>query len=747
MNPGATNTLDLMRAEHRIASHRSLQSLVTWGEEIATTEVANGRRVMWAPCHALSGVTLRAWLMDRAGEAIGTDAESDVPTLLSGAADVIIIVDPAAADPASLTWLSDLLACAEAAREVAVTPPLPELVILAPTGSSNDHAQSFIDRLRALGGREIRISGREADLSTADVRNRISALRSKDEALLAVAALLPCPVEVDDLDEICALAGATGAVKALTASNLFRVIDGYLVATSRDVQREIRAALGTERLQDVAARIAGAFEHRFESLPDARIEVLMLAGDSRKAVRLARNRFEENYAAGRYQEALRIVELSTQLNLPMEGGRFAREIDEAKLAAMQAEVGNYDKARETITELTRRRELYRTPALIQWLALGSRTLAMRVGYDPRTTDSLMRRAIRLAGDDLDKSVQLTVLRVQLLESGVFSLDDRASWLLTHVNNKMLNEVSQQTQAAFLEETAGRHAARNDFKGAFKRLRRLVPIDISDKRRAGAMLLMAKCRAHFADLEGALRYATNALHFAIRAADLDVVERAIKFIKDTERGRPKAMPRITPNRPQGIRPKLTALADLPSARATDASKLFDMLATRFGALHWVRRRGERVATFGKPQPGPDVMSVFVEDAEGNMAAAARSAPVASGSRGVALMRPDGHDLVIFSTSPDAEPREESIVRFLLADRAEAGSNGAAAPSRRSIVDDYLRRAHAQGGSRGLHATMEILFNKDILIYMDEQGLTKEEMAERLGVSRATLYRMYARAGLN
>ena len=34
-----------------------------------------------------------------------------------------------------------------------------------------------------------------------------------------------------------------------------------------------------------------------------------------------------------------------------------------------------------------------------------------------------------------------------------------------------------------------------------------------------------------------------------------------------------------------------------------------------------------------------------------------------------------------------------------------------------------------------------------MYLEDQGFTREDMAQHLGVSRATLYRMYARAGLN
>ena len=68
-------------------------------------------------------------------------------------------------------------------------------------------------------------------------------------------------------------------------------------------------------------------------------------------------------------------------------------------------------------------------------------------------------------------------------------------------------------------------------------------------------------------------------------------------------------------------------------------------------------------------------------------------------------------------------------------------------RRAVIDDYYRRALEQGIVRGLHSTMERLFNKDVILYFEEQGVPKDELAEKLGVSRATLYRMYARSGLN
>ncbi len=751
MNPGATHSLELARAEHRVATHRSLQTLIAWAAEIAAAESAAGRRVMWAPCHALAGaVSLRTWMLERAGESLGTDSSDDAPTLLSGAADVIVIVDPASADAASLHWLSDLLACAEAAKEVITTAPLPELIVLSQTGSGTEHSDAFIDSLRALGARETRVNGRESDLTNAAVRTEVAALADKYGSLLAAMAMLPCPVDLEDFEAVASAAGAgSGALKVVTSGGLFQVLDGEVVPSSREVRGELRAAIGSELIQSTAASLAGVLDQRFENLPDARIEILMLAGDSRRATRLARKRFDEHYNAGHFEEALRVVDISRQLNMPLESGRHAAEIDEAKLAALHAEVGNYAQAKQIVTELARRRDLFRTAPFVEWLALAARTLAMKSGFEPRTADSLMRRAIRLAGDNLDQSVRLTLLRVQLLESGVFSLDDRATWLLSHINNKMLDEVSPPTLAAYLEVTASRLVARNEFKGAFKRLRRLAPLETSDARKAASMIQMARCRSHFGDHEGALRYASSSLHYAIRAADLGVVERAAKFIKDTERGRPKAMPRMTPPRAAGGRRRLPAMADIPTPQSPDSTRVYEVLESRFGALSWARRRGLQHAAFGKQQPGPDVLTVFQENGDGTVAVVGRSAPVNSSSRGVVLLRNDGDDYVVFSASPDGEPREDAVVRLLLADRAvtESGEGSGAPPTRRTVVDEYLKRAHAHGTDRGLHSTMETLFNKDLLMYLEEQGLTKEEMAERLGVSRATLYRMYARAGLN
>jgi hypothetical protein len=117
------------------------------------------------------------------------------------------------------------------------------------------------------------------------------------------------------------------------------------------------------------------------------------------------------------------------------------------------------------------------------------------------------------------------------------------------------------------------------------------------------------------------------------------------------------------------------------------------------------------------------------------------------RSLALLRADGSDLVVFGTTPDLDAREDALVRLLLTDRESDAGATAPVPRRKTVIDDYYRRALEQGITRGLHSTMERLFNKDVVLYFEEQGVPKDELAEKLGISRATLYRMYARSGLN
>lgn len=746
MNPGAA-AIELDKSDHRIASNRSLQALIAWGVEQTEDYAAAGKRAMWVPCHAIDGaLSLRSWIMYQASRNVGAAGPYDAASLLSGAADLIVIVDPAAADREGLNWLGNLLACAEEVRDLTVTPPLPELLVLSQTGSGSEHSDSFLDRLRALGARETRASGREGDLSATALQAELAALRDRHHKMLAALSLVPCPITLQEFEVIAAACGAgSNALRALTSGGAFHVLDGMVLPCNREVRKEVRALLGPEAVQQAAESLVDTFDRIFEHLPDARIELQMLAGDARRATRLARKRFDEHYAAGRFEEALRVTRIATDLRMPLEPGRDGADVDLARLASLHAEVGNTTSAREMVTTLARRRDLYRNAQFIEWLALAARTLALQ-GHAPRAADSLLRRAIRLAGDDLDRSIRLTLLRVNLLESDVFKLDDRASWLLSHINNKMLAQVSPATVAQYLEVTAARLAAGEHYKGAFKRLRRLSAIETSDRRRAMAMLLMARCRAHFSDHEGALRHASSALHYGLRAADLVAVQQAAKFLRQAERGRPRAMPRIAPPRARGEKPRLPAVADMPVPPTPSPSDLYELLQSRFGATSWVRRRGTQTESMGGSRSNPSVVTVY-QESKGGVQLVTRSQPAGGGTRAVVLLRNDGDDAVVFESPADTEPREDAIVRFLLADRSMVEGTEGAPPTRKSVVDEYLKRAAASGSSRGLHATVETLFNKDVLIYFEEQGLTKEEMAERLGVSRATLYRMYARAGLN
>src|SRR5688572_21679875 len=136
MTTGLAQTL---HTQHRIATNRSLDTLLGWSADFAQEEAAAGRRVIYAPCHTLRGaVSLRSWILSNARRTLGESAPTDAPTLLSGGADTLIIADPASADQASLHWLADLLACADAAQAAASTPPMPQVVLLVPANSAGD---------------------------------------------------------------------------------------------------------------------------------------------------------------------------------------------------------------------------------------------------------------------------------------------------------------------------------------------------------------------------------------------------------------------------------------------------------------------------------------------------------------------------------------------------------------------------------------------------------------------------------
>jgi len=434
----------------------------------------------------------------------------------------------------------------------------------------------------------------------------------------------------------------------------------------------------------------------------------------------------------------------------LDTGRNAREVDEAKMAALLAFGGQYRVAQPIVEKLLPRRELFGDAEFVEWLGVATRALAMATGYEPRKADSLLRRAIRLKGADIDHWVRLRLLRVELLRSTAFNLPDRADWLLSHINQKILDRVGEKTLAAYLDEEATRLFAAGNFKGAFKRLRRLGGLKTTDERMGRAMLLMARCRRHFRDYEAATRYASTALHYGMRAASLPTVKGAADFLRDLEKEKPRRLPKLVPPaRAKGLRPRLTAAADIPTPTSPGTAELFEVLQTRFRVELWVRRRGAVSEAYGEHEGDyTDSLSVYQQDADGGVSRLMTCGEPDS-VRAIMLTRRDGSDLVVYRPESGAEAREDAIVQFLLTDQgaAQAGAGEGAMPSRKVMVDEYMRRALDQGITRGLHHTMETMFNKDVLIFFEEQGFSKEEMADKLGVSRATLYRMFARAGLN
>jgi len=743
------NTLSstISATSHQIATHRSLRALVEWGADLSKQAAAAGRRVIWAPAHAIGGcVSLRTWILDQAAQSLGDSAPDDGPLLLSGAADTILIVDPGSADAASLHWLIDMLTCAEEVADLAATPPLPQLVVLAPTRGANDGAAAaFIEKLNALGAEEVRAAGRGND--AAPTAADIAAVLGRNDDLLAGLALSPVPLTLEDVN---ALSGATGKsslpVSELVAGPLFQIAGDYVVPASSDVLRNLREKLSAESLSRGAGLLLPIIEARYESLPDARVELSLRSGDAKRAGKLARRRFDEHLSAGRTEEALRLVETARALGLSIESGKFAAEIDDAKLACLCAQVGRHEQAAELVKRLSRRRDAYVAGDFVQWLALAARHLALFAGFDARLADSLMRRAIRLAGEDTDAIVRLTLLRVSLLSSDVLKLEERSGWLLSHINGEMLEDVTPSTLATYLEDTATRLWRKEDIRGAMRRLRKLMVMSVPDRQMARALLMMAQCRTVVADHDAALRFATGSLHHAVRATDLDLVYAAAKFIRDAQSKRPRELPRMAgPGKGPKARPRIPAVADIAAPRMADASQVFEILQARFGVSRWVRRRGGKSSAYGTSGVVDAPVSVL-EEADGGWRRL--GTPADGSTRALALLRADGSDMVVFDAAGDADQREDALVRLLLSDREpNQGGSAAEPPSRKTMLDDFHRRALDHGIDKGLHSTMEMLFNKDVLLYFEEQGIGKEEMAEKLGVSRATLYRMYARAGLN
>lgn len=735
-------TSQTLATSHLIATHRSLKALTEWGVDFAKQAAESGRRVLWAPAHALGGcVSLRTWILDQAAQALGDAAPEDVPLLLSGAADAILIADPASADAASLHWLTDMLACTQEVADLTAVPPMPQLVVLVPSRSATGAVSKFLGKLEALGSEEVKVTSRGNDATVASTD--IAAVLGRNDDLLAALALAPVPLKLEDINALAGASGKSGLpVSDLVSGPLFQIAGDIVTPTSADVTRLLREKLPAESLPRGAALLLPVVEARYESLTDARVELSLRSGDAKRAGKLARRRFEEHLSAGRTEEALRLVEVARALDLSIESGKFAAEIDDAKLACLAARVGRHAEAAKLVAKLAKRRDAFVSADFIQWLGQAAGHLALHAGFDPRLADSLMRRAIRSAGDSTDLHVRFTLIRVKMLSSDVYNLMERSGWLLSHINNEMLEDVSPATLAQYLEDTAFRMWNTDDVRGAIRRLRKLITMQIGDRQMARGLLLLARCRNFVADHDAALRFATSSLHHALRATDLELVKAAATFLREIQKGRPGELPPLAPSgKGAKARPRHPAVAGIQAPSLSDARQVYEIMQTRFGVTHWVRRRGQQTSEFGSAGALQAPVSVFQETEGGH-------SRVTSGEGAIALLRSDGSDFVAFEAASDGESRDEALVRLLLADRdATQASSAAEPPSRKAVIADYHRRALAHGIDRGLHTIMEVLFNKDVLLYFEEQGIGKEEMAERIGVSRATLYRMYARSGLN
>ena len=742
-----TKAAVLSETAHCIVSHRSLGTLIEWAKNFSEQEAQQGRRVIWAPCHALGrSLSLRSWIIEQASEMLGSSAPVDAPTLLSGAADSLIIADPSSSDRESLNWLGELLACAKEVHGLTTAPPLPRLIVLLPLkGNASDMVNDFTNRLVQFGSEDEKLPGRESDYAPIEIDGMLRGMPIKTQDFMAAVSLAPFPLSRAEYAKLAEATSATPAeVKALFESPLFYEVAGAMVPVCPEVRERIRAPLAPEALTRAARLLLDVCQSRLSTLPDAAIELHARSGDQRQAARLAKRRVSDHEGFGRFSEALRIMRLGRELGFVIE--QNVPEIDEAHTAALTAEVGDFMAARELVKALVRRRNLFKHADFIEWLAMALRTLAMRDGFEPRTADSLMRRAIRMNKSDIDRKVRLTVSRVSLLRSQAFTLDERADWLLTHINQVTLNKVTTSTLAKYLEETGRQLAQDGMYKRAFKRLRRMISIATSDQQLGEALLLMSRCRTHFSDTEGATRFAWGALQYGLRCASLSLVKEAAALLRQGGT-RAQAADAKSSKKKDKLKPR-PAVVDEVSARAVaKPEQIFDIMKKRFGVTRWARRRGTRVESFGAELSVKSENTIVYEESGGKV----RCLTQAGGdvrSRSLVLLRSDGDDLIQLAPDTPAEFTEEGIVRFLLADRESAAvSDSSVAPLRKNVVDEYMRRATNQPAERGLHKAIETLFNKDLLMYLEDQGFTKEDMASHLGVSRATLYRMYSRAGLN
>lgn len=727
---------------HLIAAHRSLAKLLEWGKSFIEEEQAQGRRVIWAPCHALGrSISLRSWVIQKAAELLGKSAPSDTPTLLSAAADTLIIGDVTAADKESLNWLSEMLSCAEEVKGLSATPPMPRLVVLLPLRDvMPDAVSDFTARLHQLGSTDEKLPGKDADPTNAEIDEVLRSLPLRTLEFVAAIALAPFPLTQAEFDALAKAAKADSAEsRSLRECSLFTEIAGEMVPVCPEVRERMRAPLAPEILNAGARLLLGVLAPRLELMPDAAIELHARTGDQKQAAKLAKRRVAEHEAAGRYYEAQRIMRQGRDQGFIIEG---SLEMDLARTAYFAALVGDYLVARELLKPMLRRRNLLDDPAFVEALAMAMRALAMRDGFEPRLADSLMRRAIRINKADIDHKVRLLVLRVTLLRSSAFTLDERADWLLTHVNQKTLAKCSPPTIALFLFETGKHLASEGRYKRAFKRLRKMIAIPVPDQQMASALVNMARCRLHFKDFEGAHRFASGALQYALRCASLTLVKEAAAILREKppfEAVKPRKKAKEKP-------PAMPSVVELPAPMAPQPEQTYEILAKRFGVLRWTRRRGNRVEAFGKESQLAGDATVY-EERDGQVRCVTQGNAGAK-VRTVVLLRPDGNDFVQIAADAPGETTDESIVRFLLSDTesAPAPAQGVA-PLRKNVVDEYMRRAQANPSRRGLHHAIETMFNKDLLLYLEDMGLSKEDMASHLGVSRATLYRMYARAGLN
>ncbi|MCC6572750.1 MAG: hypothetical protein IT462_03075 [Planctomycetes bacterium] len=712
-----------------------------WGADFSERERQQGRRTLWAPCQGLGGsVSLRSWILEQAGEALGRGGLVDAPTLISGAADNLVIADPASADTESLTWLVELLACAQVADGLTSTPPLPRLVILLPLKAAMPpHLEPFLERLHTLGAVDIRPPGKDAEIAEDEYEAALSSLPAGAGALPAAIALSPIPLTRVQYERLAAACGASPEfAQAILKSDLLFSAEAHFVVDSSSARRLLLAG-ADEKVRERAARtLLEVCEKEFENLPDARVELLKHAGETRQATRLAKRRFEDHFNSGRNAEALRILRIAHELGISMENVPQAEDFDQAKLAALYALQGQYARAQDTLQPLLRKRRLLEDPQFVEWIAICCRELAMYAGFDKRVADSMLRRAIRLAAASLDRTYRLQILRVGLLRSRAFKLNERADWLFSHIHQGSLDKVSRGTLALYYHAAATRQIDRGAYKAAFRQLRKLTSLAFSDQQAGEGYSMMARCRLHFGDRDGAQRYASAALQFGLRGAELRLVQEAAQILREIGQ---------RTDRPTHLNGKKQARKGEPETpRSADPAKLFGILEHRFGAVYWARRRHGQLKEFGK-HPGADPQGLAVFTERTGRAIRINSAEGA-GLRALIFMRAEGDDTVIFPPRPEGGRAEDGIMRFLQADHDVASAEKPAAmPRRREVIEDYLKRITEHDPAKGLYDALEALFAKDVLLHLEDLGVPKEEMAGKLGVSRATLYRMFARCGLN